>query len=146
MAEQDLIRITRDAVEAFNAGDWQRYKTLFTADSLYDEVGSQRRIQGVDQLVESAQGWKQAFPDVKGTITTAVASGNTVTLEITWEGTHTGALEGPGGAIPASGKRMVTRGAWLLTFQGVKIKESRNYFDMMSMLQQIGALPQAQPA
>ena len=144
MAEQDLIRLARENVEAFNAEDWQRFKQALAADSVYDEVGTQRRFQGIDPIVQNAQEWKQGFPDVKGTITNAVASGNTVTQEITWEGTHTGPLTGPGGTIPASGKRMVVRGAWVLTFQGDKIKESRNYFDMMSLLQQIGAVPQPQ--
>ena len=40
------------------------------------------------------------MPDVKGSVTNAVASGNTVVLEVTWEGTHTGPLAGPKGAIP----------------------------------------------
>ncbi len=45
------------------------------------------------------------------------------------------------GTIPASGKRQVTPGAWILTFEGEKIKESHNYFDMLSLLTQIGAIP-----
>ena len=31
--------------------------------------------------------------------------------------------------------------AWLIVFQGDKIEESRHYFDMMTMLQQIEAVP-----
>ncbi len=81
------------------------------------------------------------MPDIKGTVTNAFASGDTVALEITWEGTHTGPLEGPGGTIPASGRRQVTPSAFIFTFQADKIKESRNYFDIMTLLQQIGAMP-----
>ena len=142
MAEQDPIRVARENIEAFNAGDWQRVKATLAPDSVYDEVGTQRRLQGADEIVQALQGWKQAMPDAKGTITNAIASGNTVTLEITWEGTQTGPLMGPGGSLPASGKRQVTRAAWIATIQGDKIKESHHYFDMMSLLQQIGAAPQ----
>jgi len=142
MAEQDPIRVARENIEAFNAGDWQRVKATLAPDSVYDEVGTQRRLQGADEIVQALQGWKQAMPDAKGTITNAIASGNTVTQEITWEGTQTGPLMGPSGSLPASGKRQVTRAAWIATIQGDQIKESHHYFDMMSLLQQIGAAPQ----
>ena len=91
----DLAKIAREAVDAFNASDWERTKALMTPDYLYNEVGTQRRIQGPEEAVAALQGWKKAMPDAKGTVTNAFASGNTVALEITWEGTHTGPLEGP---------------------------------------------------
>ena len=141
MAEQDAIRIARENIEGFNAGDWRRVKATLAPDSVYDELGTQRRVQGADEVVQALQGWKQAMPDAKGTITSALASGNTATLEITWEGTQTGPLVGPGGTIPASGKRQVTRAAFIATIQGDQIKESHHYFDMMALLQQIGAAP-----
>ena len=146
MAEQDLIRIARENIEAFNAGDWDRFKAALTPDSINDEVATGQRSQGPDQIAQNAQGWKQAFPDARGTVTSAVASGNIVTLEITWQGTHNGALEGPAGSIPASGKRITLRAAQVITFEGSKMKESHDYFDMLGMLQQIGAVPQPQPA
>src|SRR5919201_1687018 len=102
-AEQD-IQVVRDNVAAFSAGDWDRFRATMTADAVYHELGTQRRVQGPDQIVEIARTWRQAFPDTRGTITHVVASGNTVVAEITWEGTQTGALVGPGGTLPASGK------------------------------------------
>jgi len=141
MASKDLTKISRDHIEAFNAADWSRVKETLTANALYNEVGTQRRIQGVDAIVTAYQGWKRAFPDVKGKVTNAVSMGDNVVLEITWEGTHTGPLEGPGGTIAATGKRQVTPSALLLLFEGDKIKVSRHYFDMLTLLQQIGAVP-----
>ena len=142
MAEQDLIKLARENVEAYNAGDWQRLKVPLAPDVIYDEVGSQRRIQGADQMAQAYQGWKQALPDGKGTIRNAFASGNSVAIEVTWTGTQTGPLVGPGGTIPASGKSISVPGAQVITFQGNKIKEFRQYFDLMTLLQQIGAAPQ----
>lgn len=140
----DLIKIARENVEAFNAGDWDRFKASLTPDSIDDEVATGRRTQGPDQIAQNAMGWKQAFPDAKGTITSALATGDTVVQELTWEGTHNGALEGPGGSIPASGKRISVRAVQVLAFQGDKLKENHHYFDMMGLLAQIGALPQPQ--
>ena len=83
MTEQDLIRLARENVEAWNAGDWQRLKAALAPDVVYDEVGSQRRMQGADQLVRAYQGWKKAVPDGKGNITNSVAADNTVVIEVT---------------------------------------------------------------
>ena len=142
MTGQDLIKVARENIDAFNSGDWRRFEATLTADSVYDEVGTQQRMQGADARAKAWQAWKQAFPDVKGTVTNAFASDHAVTLEVTWEGTHTGPLTTPGGTIPASGRRQVTRAAMVSAFQGDKIKESRHYFDLMALLQQIGAAPQ----
>ena len=137
----DLIEIAREAVEAFNASDWERSKAIMTPDYVYNELGTQRRIEGPEEVVSAMKGWKEAMADAAGTVTNAVVSGDTVTLEITWEATHTGPLEGPMGTIPASGKRQVTPAAWIFNFEGDRIKESRHYFDMLALLVQIGAMP-----
>ena len=141
MAEPDLIAVARETIEGFNAGDEKRYRATLAPDVVYDEVGTQRRIEGADALAQCWEAWRKAMPDVKGTVTNAVASGDTVVLEITWAGTHTGPLVGPGGTLPASGKRQVTRAALVSMFRGNKIRESHHYFDMMTLLQQLGAVP-----
>ena len=58
------------------------------------------------------------MPDVKGTITNSFATGNTVTLEVTWNGTHTGQMETPDGTLPPSGKSQTTPSAWIMQFVG----------------------------
>jgi steroid delta-isomerase-like uncharacterized protein len=142
MAGQDLIQAARGVVEAFNASDWDSCKAAMTSGSVYDEVGTSRRLQGVGDIILCWQGWKQAMPDVKGTVTIACATGDTVVIEVTWKGTHTGPLQGPRGTVPATGKQQTTRSGWIMNFEDGKIKESRNYFDMLSFLQQLGVLPQ----
>ncbi len=141
MAEQELIAAARGVVDAFNASDWERCKAALASDSVYDEVGTSRRLQGAAAIIPCWQAWKQAMPDVKGTVNHALATGNTVVLEVTWKGTHTGPLQGPSGTVPATGKSQSTRAGWVLTFDGGKIKESRHYFDMLSFMQQLGLLP-----
>jgi ketosteroid isomerase-like protein len=64
-----------------------------------------------------------------------------VALEVTWEGTQTGPLETPTGSIPASGKRQKTPGIWSIDVKDGKVQSSRQYFDMLTFLQQIGAAP-----
>jgi steroid delta-isomerase-like uncharacterized protein len=135
------VEVAREGIDAFTAGDWQRFKASLAPDSVYEELATQRRIEGADEITQAVQGWKQAFPDAKGTIKNAVASGDTVTLEITWEGTQSGPLEGPGGTIPASGKRVAVEAVQVLRVKDDKVKENRHFFDMLGLLHQIGAAP-----
>lgn len=109
------------------------------SDTTYKEHGTQRSIKGAGDIVEAMQGWKTAMPDVTGTLQSTIATGNQVALELVWEGTHTGPLVTPDGEIPASGKHQKTPGVWVFDFDGDTLTESRNYFDMLTFLQQIGA-------
>ncbi len=84
MTEQDLIKTARSVLEAFNDNDWDRFGSLMTANSLYNEVGTQRRLHGVAEISQGLQSWKEAMPDVKGTVTNAFANTDRAVLEVTW--------------------------------------------------------------
>ena len=138
---EQMVKIAREQVDAFNSGDWERLEAGLAADASYNELATQRKVDGPEKIVELFQGWKTAFPDATGTVTSAVASGNTTALELTWKGTHTGPLTTAAGTIPASGKSQETPAALFYVFEGAKIKASRHYFDAMTLLKQIGAEP-----
>ena len=139
LTTDEIVKLARKQVDAFNIGDWEQMQALLASDSHYDELGTQRKVEGSEKIVELFKGWKTAFPDAVGTVTSAVASGNTAALEVTWKGTHTGPLVTAEGTIPASGKHQETPAAIFFTFEGDKIKESRHYFDSLTLLKQIGA-------
>jgi steroid delta-isomerase-like uncharacterized protein len=141
LTTDEMVKIAREHVDAFNSGDWERLQAGLAADARYDELGTQRKTEGAEKIIELYKGWKTAFPDAAGTVTSAVCSGNTAALEVTWTGTHNGPLETPEGTIPASGKRQETAAAIFFTFEGGKIKQDRQYFDSMTLLKQIGAQP-----
>ncbi len=141
MAESDLILLATENVEAYNAGDWERLRAVLAPDVVYDEVGTQRHLLGADKMVEAYKGWKEAAPDGRGNIIKAFASGRFVTLEVMWTGTHTGPLAASGSPIPPTGKSWNVLGAQVIRFDGNKIKEFRQYFDMLTLLQQIGVTP-----
>ena len=141
MATQDLTTAVNDFIDAFNKDDWQRFSAGLAPDVRYEETGTQRRVHERDAYVQLCQGWKHALPDAKGTIRNIVASGTTVVTEVTWEGTHTGPLEAPGGPLPPSGKQIAVQAALWLTFQENQIQEIHHHLDVLSLLQQIGAIP-----
>ena len=62
-------------------------------------------------------------------------------LEIRWEGTHTGPLETPAGTVPASGNRLSVDASFWTRDEGDAIEEIHHHLDVLTLLQQIGALP-----
>jgi steroid delta-isomerase-like uncharacterized protein len=137
------VQVADAFIAAFNAADWPHFKAALAPNVIYEEPTTQRRTQNADAYVQLVQGWKQAFPDAKGTIRNVVSSGNTVVQEISWTGTQTGPLLTPGGTLPPSGKPIAVQAVVWYTFQGEIIQEVHHHLDVMSMLQQIGALPAA---
>jgi steroid delta-isomerase-like uncharacterized protein len=133
--------ILRKQLDSYVRGDWVTYKSLLTADAVYDEEATQRIVKGPDEIAKVAQGWRTAFPDLKATIKEMFAVGDAVVAEIEWEGTQKGPLQGPMGNIPASGRRGRVAAVQVVRFDNGKIREVRQYFDLMTVLAQIGAAP-----
>ena len=64
-----------------------------------------------------------------------------MTQEITWQGTHTGPLQGPMGSIPATSKSVTLKSVQVIRVEGGRAKEMRHYFDLLGMMVQLGLLP-----
>ncbi len=137
----ELTSIAEDFVDAFNHADWERLATLVAPEFVYEETGTQWRLEGIDAYLELCRGWKTAFPDARGTIHIAVANGSFAGHEVTWEGTHRGPLAGPGGEIAPTNIRVSMRGSLWYTIEDGRIRELHSHIDLMSLLQQVGVLP-----
>jgi steroid delta-isomerase-like uncharacterized protein len=136
---QQLIAAAKAPTVAYNEKDWAALRAAITPDIVYDEVPTQRKVEGADQVTTLFQGWAAAIPDSRATFHGAVAAGNTVVLEVTWTGTHQGPLETPAGPLAPTGKRIEVRACMLLELSGEKVRLQRHYFDMGTLLRQIGA-------
>jgi steroid delta-isomerase-like uncharacterized protein len=132
----------REGVEAFNAGDWDRLRDTLAPDAEYDEPGTQRQAHGQDEIVAINRGWKEAFPDAHGTITSAFGTDEDAALEITWEGTHTGTLASPMGDVPPTHRRVMIKASQLIRAPGGKVQSTHHYFDVLGMMAQLGLMPE----
>jgi steroid delta-isomerase-like uncharacterized protein len=137
---QASLDAARGFIQAYNTADWNRLEAFLTPESIYDEVGSGRRAQGEREITELFKGWKQAMPDSEGAVTSAVDGGDTAVLEVTWTGTFTGPWTTPQGEVEPTGKHQTSRACVILRFDGDTVKESHQYFDSMSLMQQLGLL------
>jgi steroid delta-isomerase-like uncharacterized protein len=145
-AMANVIEIAKAAVTAYNNKDWNELRNLLAADTVYDEKATNRRLEGLGQIIEALQGWAQAFPDSKGTFIREFASNDTAILEIVWKGVHTGPLQTPTGAIPASNKPIEVPACEFFRVEGGKVSGMTHYFDMLTLLNQIGVTGAAAPA
>ena len=138
MARKSPVDVGKAPMFAYNKKDWEGVRTAMVPGCVLDEVGTQRKIRGVNGVIGAFQGWAKAFPDSKATINSAVASGNTVVLEVTWRGTHVGPLQTPGGEIAATGKKFEVRACQVVEIAKDKVKVMHHYFDMTTLLRQLG--------
>jgi steroid delta-isomerase-like uncharacterized protein len=136
--------VARESIECYNAGDFGRLRSLLADDFYEEELATQRRLEGADARVAAARSWKRAFPDEQGTITGVYTSGNTVAIELTWVGRQSGPMAMPDGQeLRPSNKGMTVKSVEVIEIEDDKVKALRHYFDLMTILQQIGVMDPA---
>lgn len=135
---QELVDAAKAPILAYNEKNWEAVERAVASDFAYDEVGTHRNLRGVPDVIAVWKGWAAAFPDSKATFEAAHVSGNTVILEVTWRGTHSGPLRTPTGDIPATGKKIEMRACQVVDIADGKARGIRQYFDMATMMTQLG--------
>jgi len=135
---QAIVDAATAPILAYNAKDWDEVARTITSDAIYDEVANRRTARGASDVVTMWKGWGEAMPDSNGTIESALVSGNSVILELTWRGTHKGPLRTPGGDLPATGNTFEIRACMIVDVSDGRVRVMRHYFDMATMLTQLG--------
>jgi steroid delta-isomerase-like uncharacterized protein len=141
-----MLDVIKKHLAAFSSSSWTDYRATLSSDAIYEEVASSERVVGMERFVTAVQRWKNAFPDMKATITRGYTVGDRVIVEVEWEGTHTGPLEGTFGTVAATQRRSRVNAIILFTVKQGKIVESRNYFDVLTVLKQLGVSPNVSPS
>ena len=140
---QDNVDIARKLYEHWNAREFDRIAELMADDGEIVLVGSDTRFRGPDGAIEFSRMWADGFPDGNVTIDRTIASGDTVVVEFTGTGRHTGTLRAPGGDVPATGQSVTLQLCDVQDIRDGKIRRLRSYFDAASLLQQLGVMPEA---
>ena len=103
-----------------------------------DATIHQPEVGGTTGLMAFNRALRAAFPDWHSTPEELIAEGDSVAERWTGRGTHRGAFQG----IAPTGRRVEVPGVVFYRIADGKIVEFRGSFDMMRMLQQLGALPE----
>jgi len=140
-----MIDLIKKHIADYSASNWTDWKAALAPDVTYEEVPMRVQVKGPDEWMKSVQRWKKAFPDLAGTVLSIVESkdGTEGVAEIEWKGTHSGPLEGPMGTIPPTNKRGSVKATMMFKVRNNKIVEAKHFFDLLTVLAQIGVAPMA---
>lgn len=140
-----MLEQVKRALAAFDAADWDAYQAELAPGAIYDEAATRVKVQGIEPYMTAIKTWKRAFSDLRANVVHAFVSGNAVILEVEWTGTHDGPLAGPLAAIPPTGKRGSARAMLVFIVEHDKIVECRHFFDLLTILEQLGIAPTMGP-
>jgi steroid delta-isomerase-like uncharacterized protein len=124
--------------EMLNRGNLSAGDDLFAEDSV-DYAGFPGQAPGREGFKQAVVMMHTAFPDIHYTIEDMVAEGDRIATRWTLRGTHKGEFFG----IPATGTQVSVEGIHILRFADGQIVECWEFWDQLSMLRQIGAMPGA---
>ena len=96
-------------------------------------VTAQGDITGIDATRNYYYNFLTGFSDSEFTILEVVGQGNRLVKHWNFKGTHTGNFFG----IPASGNKLNLSGTTMVTMKDGKIAKEQDFFDMMSMVNQL---------
>jgi predicted ester cyclase len=94
---------------------------------------------GKRELVAAVLAVRASFPDIAPTLDPVLAEADLVAVRVQASGTHTGAPFPPG--IPATGRFMTWKEVHIFRCADGRIAEHWGVFDMLGILQQLGAIP-----
>lgn len=138
----DNLSIARRLYDGWNERAFEELADYGAEDAELVVVGTGDVFKGREGSLQYNQNWADAFPDGRITVDNLVASGDTVVVEFTGKGTHTGTLRTSMGDIPATGKSLTLKLCDVLEFRDGKVARQRSYFDSGSMMAQLGLLPE----
>ncbi|MFE3187933.1 ester cyclase [Nocardia sp. NPDC059240] len=134
MSEQNKALVQRFVDEFWSAGRLSAADELMAADVVIHspEVG------GIEGLKQFNAALRAAFPDWHSTLEELVAEDDRVAERWTGHGTQHGEFQG----IAATGHAVAVPGVVFYRVRDGRITEFRGSFDVLSMLGQLGALPE----
>jgi steroid delta-isomerase-like uncharacterized protein len=133
--------VARAWVGFINAGDFAGLRSVYAEDIRAALPSQQRGIEGADAMVEAVREWAGAFSDLHGTLNAVHADGETATIEVTFTGIWSGPLNMPGVVLQTpTNRQMISSVCEVMEIEDGKIRVARPYYDMLTILQQIGAI------
>src|SRR5262245_34584269 len=141
-----MLKILTKGLEDFVAGRWDDSGETLSNDYVYQEIATGRRGQGKESYLDVVRGREPAVPAGRFEFLGGFESGDQSIAEVEWQGTQSGPLEGPFGVIPATNRRVRVKAALIAKVRDDKLVEEHHYFDMFSLLTQLGIAPSVQTA
>lgn len=136
----DARTLAERLFEIIDSHRWADVDTALDPDAVLSSPFGHRLT--VPAWLDVNRSFAVACPDGQHTITDVVEDGDRFAIEGVWTGTHTGPLAGPAGEIPPTGRSVVLPFCGLATRRDERITSVTVYLDQMTMLGQLGLVPE----
>ncbi len=146
MTAQENVVLVQSLLDLYNNHQsdpaWlDKSVAAFAADSELIDVPTGRTLPGPEGYKQLVLFFAEAFPGSSVELTNAFATEDQAVIEFTGRGTNTGPLHMPTADIPPTGRYSELRFCGVNRIKSGKIVSSHNYYDVMTMLQQLGLVP-----
>ena len=136
----DAESLLKDYDRALSSGDLDKAMSFFTDDCVYEDIALGTVKHGKEEVKAFLKIVLNAFPDYRLEIVSSIISGDLAAIEWVMTGTHTGPIFN----VQVTGKSILIRGTSITELQDGKIRRNSDYYNLMTLLQQLGvtrALP-----
>jgi steroid delta-isomerase-like uncharacterized protein len=138
----DIKEISRRLAEDPWRGKLNETLDLIADDYVGHIAGTPEPVHGKDGFREFVSTYLTGFPDGTITVDDQIAEGELVATRWTGRGTNAGQLMG----MPPTGREVTVQGITYARIVDGKAREAWLIWDTLSMMQQLGAVPEAAPA
>jgi len=137
-AGREVGDVGRTILDAYNARDFDRLDAVIAPDGEFRNVPTGEVFRGAEGMKQYQRNWATAFPKSRVEVRNLVACGETVTMEYIGRGTQTGPLNTPQGTIQPTGRDVELPLCDVLTVRGGKVTDGRTYYDVATLMRQLG--------
>jgi predicted ester cyclase len=132
-SSEDNKKAVRACFEEATRGNFDALPSIVSPDYVLHPEG----VKGADGLAEMVEGYRKALAGLSVTIDHQFAEGDFVATRCTFRGRHEGELMG----TPPTGRDVEFTGLTISRCRDGRIEEEWEIVDVVSLMQQIGALP-----
>jgi steroid delta-isomerase-like uncharacterized protein len=137
MATENNKDIMNRFVQFINTADEKLATELVSTDAIFYVPGSPEPMRGPSGYLAIIGMMRGGFPDIQWTLDDAVIEEDKIAARYTMRGTHKGQFFG----VPPTGKTIQVQSMAFYKLSGGQFVEEYGLPDMLSLLQQIGAIP-----
>ena len=127
-------QLSKEAEPAWASRDVEKILNLYSDDCVWEDLAIGKVMSGKEEIRSFLNEWFTAFPDNTLATTSSFTSGHSQCVEWINSGTHKGDFLD----FPATGKAFSVRGASVIELSAGKIIRVSDYYDMASLLKQLG--------
>ncbi|MGH3664177.1 MAG: ester cyclase [Micromonosporaceae bacterium] len=140
MLKEELAKVDEEGTAAWNRHDVDTILGQLADDFVWRDTSLPGPLNRKEEVRDDVSSWFNAFPDMEVTVTDRVIGEDKVAGEVEFTGTNTGPLKVGETEIPATGKRVTGKGAYLSHVENGKITEFSMHPDVAGLMMQMGLM------